>query len=84
MAKEIKRKLTLFRPETYRIIVPGHLDTMWSDWGEGTTVTVGNDDDGLPITSLTSTMDQAALHGLLRHLYSLGLPLISVNLIKCN
>jgi hypothetical protein len=81
MAKEIKGKLTLVRPVPYQIKVPGHLDTMWSDWGEDTTVTVGNDDDGLPITTLTSTMDQAALHGLLRRLYSLGVPLISVNLI---
>jgi hypothetical protein len=29
--------------------------------------------------ALTGTVDQAALHGLLRQLYSLGVPLISVN-----
>lgn len=31
-----------------------------------------------PITILTGDLDQAALHGLLRCLYSIGLPLISV------
>ena len=35
-----------------------------------------------PVTILTGTVDQAALHGLLRRLYSLGLPLISVNCIE--
>ena len=39
------------------------------------------DDDGRPVTTLTGTLDQAALHGLLRRLYSLGIPLISVNCI---
>jgi hypothetical protein len=37
----------------------------------------GGDDDA-PVTVLTGTVDQAALQGLLRRLYSLGLPLISV------
>ncbi len=76
--KEIKQKLTLDRPATYQIKVPGHLDERWSDWTGETTVTVGSDDDGLPVTTLTGTVDQAALQGLLRRLYSLGLPLISV------
>jgi hypothetical protein len=35
----------------------------------------------LPVTTLTGAVDQAALHGLLRRLYSLGLPLISVNCV---
>ena len=43
------------------------------------TVAVKYDDDGTPVTTLTGSVDQAALHGLLRRLYSLGLPLISVN-----
>jgi hypothetical protein len=32
---------------------------------------------------LTGTIDQAALQGLLRRLYSLGLPLISANCVEC-
>ena len=35
-----------------------------------------------PVTTLTGALDQAALHGLLRRLYALGLPLISVNFIE--
>ncbi len=77
--KEDKQKLTLDRPATYQIKVPGHLDESWSDWAGGMTITVQSEGDGPPVTTLTGTVDQAALHGLLRRLYSLGLPLISVN-----
>jgi hypothetical protein len=73
-----KRKLTLDRPATYQIKVPGHLDESWSEWAGGMTVIVESKDDGPPITTLTGTADQAALQGLLRRLYSLGLPLISI------
>ena len=76
--KEIKRKLTLDRPATYQIKVPGHLDESWAEWDRRMTVTVESEDDSPPVTTLTGTVDQAALQGLLRRLYSLGLPLISV------
>jgi hypothetical protein len=75
-----KPKLTLSRPITYQIKVPGHLDGSWADWGGRMTLTV--ESDGSPITTLTGIFDQAALHGLLRQLYSRGLPLISVNCIE--
>jgi hypothetical protein len=78
MMKDTKQKLTLDRPATYRIKVPGHLDESWSDWDGKMTITVECDVDGLPVTTLTGIVDQAALQGLLRRLYSLGLPLISV------
>jgi hypothetical protein len=78
MMKKNEQKLTLDRPATYQINVPGELDQWWSDWYGGMTITVGRDDNGLPVTTLTSTVDQAALQSLLRRLYSLGLPLISV------
>jgi hypothetical protein len=83
VVKEVKQKLTLDRPATYQIKVPGELDESWSDWAGGMRITVGSDDDGLPVTTLTGTVDQAALQGLLRRLYSLGLPLISVNWVEC-
>lgn len=76
-----KYKLTLDQSATYQIKVPGELDESWTDWNGVMTVTVENDDDGLPITTLTGTVDQAALQGMLRRLYSLGLPLISVNCV---
>ena len=83
MMKVEKQKLTLDRPATYQIIVPGELDDSWGDWTGNMTLIVESDDDGLPVTTLTGTVDQAALHGLLRRLYSLGLPLISVNCVDC-
>ena len=78
LKKETKQKLTLDKPVSYQIKVPGHLDESWSEWVEGMKVTVASEGDGLLITNLTGTFDQAALQGFLRRLYSLGLPLISV------
>lgn len=46
--------------------------------GWGMTVTIESDVDAPPITTLTGTIDQTPLLGLLRWLYSLGLPLISI------
>jgi hypothetical protein len=81
MIEKNKQKLTLDQPVTYQIKVPELLDDGWSDWEGEITVMGKRDDDGLPITTLTGNFDQAALQGLLRHLYSLGLPLISVQVI---
>jgi hypothetical protein len=80
MMKDVKHKLTLDRPATYQIKVPGELDQSWADWGEQMMITIDSEGDVPPVTTLTGTFDQAALQGLLRRLYSLGLPLISV---KC-
>jgi hypothetical protein len=81
--KDVKQKLTLDRLATYQIKVPGELDESWSDWAGGMTITVEGEGAGPPVTTLTGTVDQAALQGLLRRLYSLGLPLISVNCVEC-
>jgi hypothetical protein len=81
--KNARQKLTLDRPVTYQIKVPGHLDESWSDWAGGMTITVESEGDGPPVTTLTGSLDQAALQSLLRRLYSLGLPLISVNCVAC-
>ena len=82
MMKQAKQKLSLDRPATYQIRVPGELDESWSDWAGGMTITVECEGDGPPVTIVTGTLDQAALHGLLRRLYSLGLPLISVTCVN--
>ena len=76
--KEVKQKLTLDRATTYQIKVPGELSKNWSDWTGGMTITVECERSGKPVTILTGTVDQAALQGLLRRLYAMGLPLISV------
>ena len=78
-----RQQPTLDRPATYQIKVPGHIGESWSDWAAGMTITVECEGEGPPVTTLTGTVDQAALLGLLRRLYSLGLPLISVNWIEC-
>jgi anti-sigma regulatory factor (Ser/Thr protein kinase) len=80
MTKDITNRLSLDRPATYQIKVPGVIDVSRADWAGEMAITV--EDEGFPITTMTGDLDQAALHGLLRRLYSLGLPLISVNCIN--
>jgi hypothetical protein len=63
--------------------VPGELDESWSDWIGGMTIAVEGEGEGQPVTTLTGTVDQAALHRVLRRLYSLALPLISVQCVEC-
>jgi len=77
-----KKMPNLYRPATYEIKVPGELDHRLSDWVAGIKISVGRDDNGLPVTTLTSTLDQAALQSLLRRLYSMGVSLISVICIE--
>lgn len=77
-----EHKPTLDRPATYEIIVPGRLDESWADWVEGLCLTF-TCAENTPVTTLKCTVDQAALQGLLRRLYALGLPLISVACIEC-
>ena len=79
---DVTHKPSLGRPATYEIKVPGELDESWSEWGGGMAITVESEGDGPPVTTLTGTLDQAALQGLLRRLYSLGLALISVNCVE--
>jgi hypothetical protein len=77
-----KLKLTLDKPVTYQIKVPGELDESWANWVEGLTISVESTGEGPPVTILCGRFDQAALQGVLRRLYSLGLPLISVHCVK--
>jgi hypothetical protein len=74
-------KLTLDQPVTYQIKIPGTFDEDKSEWNGGIRILREWDKYGLPITVLIATVDQAALHSLLRRLYSMGLPLISIQLI---
>ena len=77
-----KHKLTLYQSATYQIKVPGELGESWSDWAGGMAIAVDREGGGPPVTTLTGALDQAALQGLLRRLYSLGLPLISVHCVE--
>jgi hypothetical protein len=82
MMREPKQELTLYRPATYHIKVPGYIGESWSDWIGGVTIAVKCEGDGPPVTTVAATLDQTALHGLLRRLYALGLPLISVHCVE--
>ena len=66
-------------PGLYEIRLKGHLDDRWADWFEGLTLT--REDNGE--TLLTGpVVDQAALHGLLRKVRDLGMPLLSVTRVR--
>ena len=63
----------------YQIRLKGHLGGQWTDWFGGLTITLEDNGD----TLLTGpVIDQAALHGLLRRVRDLGMPLLSVNRIE--
>jgi len=60
--KNVKQELTLDRPATYQVRVSGELDESWSDWLAGMTITVESEGEDPPVTTLTGTVDQAALY----------------------
>ncbi|HEY3368222.1 MAG TPA: hypothetical protein VGK74_24485 [Symbiobacteriaceae bacterium] len=67
------------QPMVYQIRIKGHLGGQWTDWFGGLTITL--EDNGH--TLLTGpVIDQAALHGLLRKVRDLGMPLVSVNRVE--
>ena len=61
---------------TYQIRVQGKLDDRWSEWFSGLTITV--ESESPPITTLTGSVDQAALRGVLNKVWDLGLALKTV------
>ena len=63
------------RPTVYQIRVKSHLGSDWTDWFDGLTITREDNGETL-LTGLV--IDQAALHGLLRKVRDLGMPLLSV------
>ena len=60
----------------YEIRVKGHLDSRWSAWFDGLSITNLPDGEALLSGALA---DQAALHGVLMKVRDLGLPLLAVN-----
>lgn len=79
MPEEDDRGDDASRPAVCEIRIRGHLGQPWQDWFLG--LTILPDEDGT--TLLTGpVVDQAALHGILKKVRDLGLPLISVNFVS--
>jgi hypothetical protein len=73
-------RLRLDQPGYYEIRVQGRLDHKWEAWLNDLQISYDQHDPS--VTLLTGMIaDQAALHGLLNHLYHIGLPLILVKFI---
>ncbi len=69
------------QPVVYQIRIKGHLAHQWTDWFEGLTITLEEDGN----TLLTGpVIDQSALHGLLKKVRDLGMPLVSVAQVQFN
>ena len=67
------------QPLNCQIRIEGHLGPHWSSWFEGLAITLEENGE----TLLTGPLvDQAALHGLIRKLRDLGMPLLSVVCVK--
>jgi hypothetical protein len=76
MSNKLNSETDPGQPIVYQIRLKGHLGCQWTDWFGGLSITL--EDNGN--TLLTGpVVDQAALHGLLKKVRDLGMPLISVN-----
>ena len=64
------------QPMVYQIRIKGHLGPQWTDWFEGLTIKLEEAGDTLLSGPV---VDQAALHGYLKKVRDLGMPLLSVN-----
>jgi hypothetical protein len=68
-------------PTTYQFRLKGHLGAHWSEWFDGLTITLLPNGDTLLVGPVP---DQAALHGLLKKVRDMGIPLISVQPVPFN
>ena len=78
-------KLSVDNPATYCIRVVGCLDQSWSNRLGGMTISVSGQESQHAVSTLTGAMiDQAALFGVLKALYDMRLPLLSVECLDSN
>jgi hypothetical protein len=67
------------QPAIYQVRIKGHLSREWSGWFEGLAITLEANGDTVIAGPV---VDQAALHGLLKKVRDLGMPLLSVRCIE--
>jgi hypothetical protein len=67
------------QPWVYQVRIDGHLGRQWTDWFEGLTITLEDNGETLLVGPVT---DQADLHGLLKKVRDLGMPLVSVSRVE--
>jgi hypothetical protein len=68
----------MFDPVMCVILVQGALEESWSERLSGMSITIYETPDGARTTLAGMLIDQAALQGVLKSLYDLGLPVLSV------
>ena len=79
MSNKRNPKCDLDKPVVYQIRIKGHLGPHWANLFEGMSIKLEENGD----TLLTGpVVDQSALHGLLKKVRDLGMPLISVDPVK--
>jgi hypothetical protein len=79
MSSKLSPKTDPSKPMVYQIRIEGHLGRHWTEWFGDVTITL--EDNGETLLTC-SVVDQAALHGLLRKVRDLGMPLISAIRVK--
>ena len=67
--------------KVFQIRIQGHLSQQWMDWFAGLIIT--QEEDGNTLLS-GPVVDQSALHGILKRIRDLGVPLLSVNSVDRN
>jgi hypothetical protein len=75
MSNNLKLETDPDQAVVYEIRIKGHLGHQWADWFGGMMITLQDNGDTL-LSGLV--IDQSALHGLLKKVRDLGMPLISV------
>jgi hypothetical protein len=79
MVKNLNSHSDPGKPQVYQIRIKGHLGHQWTEWFEGLSITLTDNGE----TLLTGPLiDQAALHGVLKKVRDLALPLVSVSSVK--
>jgi len=79
MPDEYAPKRDSNQPMVYQIRIKGHLGQQWMGWFEGLTITL--EEDGNTLLN-GPVIDQSALHGILKKIRDLGMPLLSVNSVE--